>query len=266
MPPPSEANLDIGYWNVCGARLQVLAHILLARVGLVMLQEVTVGKETEFWEGYGCMWCMKSQDHKCRVNVMGVRKDIKKKPDFEIHSADDNYIVGSIKTARVRLKLVNLYLPPESSRHYDLETINKLGDLGADSVVCGDMIWVGNASMQAAIPDSERMYDSQNGKGKKYTTKRDEDIWVNWPRALRTSGPRPNSGAVWTTRTCWRTLRRTRCDDMLFPRWSSTACDDLRRNSGIVNSHHDMITGTRGWRTWAAPPADIAQFGQHIEA
>lgn len=54
------------------------------------------------------------------------------------------------------------------SRHIDYGTINKMGEIGADSVVCGDMNWVSNASMQTATKDDERNYDIENGEGKRF--------------------------------------------------------------------------------------------------
>lgn len=120
---PSETRLDIGCWNMCGARLQVLADKLPARVGLILLQEATVMKDCKFWKGYGGMWFM---------------------------SAPDHYILASMQVAgRQRV----LAAPSEQALRPG-EHINKLVDVGNDTVAGGEYNWVGAKSMQAVIKDN----------------------------------------------------------------------------------------------------------------
>lgn len=214
--------------------MQVLANNIPAKVGLLMLQEVTLMKGCEFWEGYGFMWFMKAQVNKIRVNMIGVRRGVMNKFDFTIECASEHYIEASIHAERWRIHVLNAYLPPpQGSKHYEQENINKLGEVGSDAVVCGDFNWAGAGGMRAVIQDGGREYDMEKEERKKFPTKREEDIWMKLQRTL---GARRNTTSARAMQTCWRTGRRTRCDYVMFLAWSNTTGYDQHGNADIVNS------------------------------
>lgn len=145
---------------------------------------------------------MKAQSMKKRVNVLGVRKEVIKKWHLEMVSAEDNWVEAILSTSRGRVPIINTNIPPQGNRFYTTEHAARLGKIGAGAIVASDFNWVGSQSMQAAILDEAQQYDEVNEVGKRSTTKRDGETWDNWPRALRVLGPRANSSAKWTTRTC----------------------------------------------------------------
>lgn len=65
-----------------------------------------------------------------------------------------------------------------------------MAEVGAEAIVAGDFNWVGMQSNQAAIQDSTRHYDEKNEERERYTTAWGEEIWENWPGALKPLGPR----------------------------------------------------------------------------
>lgn len=139
-----------------------MANNLPARSRTLLPQEATVMTECEFCEGYGYIFFMKAQYKKRRMNVVWVRKDVTDRNDFRLEHAEDHYIQASIHTTRGRLAIINMYLPPQGSIHYDKEVIENLGFVGADAVCAGD--WIGTGSMQAMLQEGHE-YNAENNEG-----------------------------------------------------------------------------------------------------
>lgn len=66
-------------WNVCGCRLQQLAVPPPPWQGIIVLQEVVVSPEQDFWGSYNYMWSPKRVSRR-----LGVRKTCMKKYGFAL--------------------------------------------------------------------------------------------------------------------------------------------------------------------------------------
>lgn len=85
---------------------------------------------------------------------------------FRLEHAEDHYIQASIETGRGRANIVNVYVPPQGSIHYNNQVFEKLSEVGADAVLAGDLIWVGTKSMQTVVQGTYK-YDEENCEGKR---------------------------------------------------------------------------------------------------
>lgn len=134
----------------------------------------------------------------------------------------------------------------------------------------GDLNWVGTKSMQA-MAQGGYDYDKEIGEGKRYTTKRDDEIWLKWPRALRTGGwggggagaRRRNSTSAWATRTLWRARRSTRCDCMLIH--EGQVASALVKPTPMIASDYVMTivrlgARQRGCTVGARPAETLSEF------
>lgn len=78
--------------------------------------------------------------------------------------------------------------------------------------------------------------------GKISTCRRGSTIWNIYAppnRCAEYTGPK--SGGKWTTRTCWRSWIRSRCDYLWFPAWAHPmGYDDVSKPVGI-STDHDLI-------------------------
>lgn len=144
-----------------------------ASVGILLLQESAVTTEV-----YGYMFFLRAQPKRKRVNVTGVRKYIMKRPDCRTEHAAGHYIQANIETCRGMMAIINVYLPPEGALDYDAEVNERMAGAGAGAGLGGDMNWIGAKSMQATVQQGYG-YDTEKGEGKRYTTNRDDDVWLN---------------------------------------------------------------------------------------
>lgn len=86
----------------------------------------------------------------------------------------------------------------------------------------------------------EAVCDEEKKLGKVNLTRRDEEIWANWPKASRAASP--GCGATWTTRTCWRSGTRSRCDYIIAPGSATSAAYHSVVTPPEVAADHDMAT------------------------
>lgn len=136
----------------------------------------------------------------------------------------------------------------------------------------GDTNWVGTKAMQNFLQANAEC-ETENDCGKQHMTRRDEMIWSAWPKFLHTLSPRAGCGS-WTTRKCWRSGTRSRCDYLLVPREVISTGYENIPTKPEVSTDHEMIvarcrlqtppaTRRRRWRS--ARPKDMEVWRKSVD-